>query len=115
MQKYPASNRRGVNSKMGGVNFEEGLFKSSVLGLQRFVDQETFPEREQRRVQFIVSSWDWRDWEVFVKKVMKAELGDTYMKQDSGLQKAAPAGFCRAWFGYRHTSQLPKKYMEREG
>lgn len=47
--------------------------------------------------------------------VLKAELGDAYTKQDSGLQKAAHAGFCRARFGYRHTSQLPKEYMEREG
>lgn len=44
---------------------------------------------------------------------MKVELGDT--KQASGLQKAACAGFCRAQFGCRHTNQLPKEYVERDG
>lgn len=47
--------------------------------------------------------------------VMKAELSDAYTKQDSGLQKAAHAGFCRASFGYGYMSKFPKEYTEREG
>lgn len=47
--------------------------------------------------------------------VMKAELSDAYTKQDSGLQKAAHAGFCRASFAYGHMSKFPKEDTEREG
>jgi len=43
------------------VNFEGGLLRGSLWRLKRFVNLETSPEREQRRVQVIVSAWDWRD------------------------------------------------------
>lgn len=67
--------------------------------LQRPVSLETPPELEQRRVQILICSWDWGRqralWKDKKWALMKAELTDTYVKRDSGLQRAIHLGFAK--------------------
>lgn len=87
----------------------------ALCALKRLVNLEASPELEKRRVHphlllGLEGQRDlWKDWKWASKK---AGLTDTFMKQDSGFQKATQSVFYRVQFGYRHTRQLPVDYLE---